>query len=118
MLTKRKPRACERCRRTRRRCQPPHPCPACVAAGVRCEVHVKARPKRGRLPNTTAASEIGDVCNDALDTTTLSDTPTSRPVQLTPTNLFPDGLLTRRPVDTFEQVHELMRILLRDRCGM
>lgn len=114
MLTKRTPRACERCRRTRRRCQPPHPCPACVAAGVRCEVRIKARPKRGRL-RIPDVSDIGDNDNEVLETAALSDS-TTPPVQL-PSDLFPD-VLTRKPVDTFEQVHELVRTLLRDRCGM
>jgi hypothetical protein len=113
MLTKRTPRACERCRRTRRRCKPPHPCPACLAAGVPCEVRIKARPKREKARNAAVSGIDDDV--DALDAIILSDE--TSPIQLTPENSFPSGQM-KRPVDTFEQVHELVRALLKDRCGM
>ncbi|KAK4498621.1 hypothetical protein PRZ48_011280 [Zasmidium cellare] len=43
---KRTPRACERCRQTRRRCEPPYPCRQCVQSGVECDVREKARPHR------------------------------------------------------------------------
>lgn len=41
--------ACERCRRLRKRCRPPHPCPSCRAAGIACHVRSKARPQRGQI---------------------------------------------------------------------
>jgi hypothetical protein len=43
---KRTPRACERCRVARRRCEPPYPCRLCVELGVSCDVRSKARPQR------------------------------------------------------------------------
>lgn len=59
---KRTPRACERCRQTRRRCGPPYPCRQCVQAGVACDVREKARPHRRQrqpCPGTRQAATIG-----------------------------------------------------------
>jgi Fungal Zn(2)-Cys(6) binuclear cluster domain len=36
-------RACEQCRKSKRRCKPPYPCVNCLSAGVACEVREKAR---------------------------------------------------------------------------
>jgi hypothetical protein len=36
-------RACEQCRKSKRRCKPPYPCVNCLSAGVPCEVREKAR---------------------------------------------------------------------------
>lgn len=44
--------ACERCRRLRKRCRPPHPCPSCRAAGLACHVRSKARPQRSQIQST------------------------------------------------------------------
>lgn len=46
LVHQRTARACERCRYTRRRCEPPYPCQSCVAADVTCNVRTQARPQR------------------------------------------------------------------------
>nr|POF26034.1 hypothetical protein CFP56_22182 [Quercus suber] len=57
---KRTPRACERCRQTRRRCLPPYPCRQCVAADVPCEVRDKARPQRRQPLRKTPSIQARD----------------------------------------------------------
>nr|POF13029.1 putative transcriptional regulatory protein [Quercus suber] len=57
---KRTPRACERCRQSRRRCLPPYPCRQCVAAGVPCDVRDKARPQRRQLLRKISPNQDDD----------------------------------------------------------
>lgn len=102
---KRTPRACERCRQTRRRCEPPYPCRQCVQSGVACDVREKARPhRRQQQPRPEGRRKAANTRNGE---------------KFLPQRNATTKASERRPVqgDTYETLRALVEDLLLDRQG-
>lgn len=122
-LHKRTPRACERCRQTRRRCETPYPCQQCVAAGVPCDVRTKARPQRRRQNRRRVSTPLSDDHRTASDgsnssTTIPAEIDNTQPATEGPERGGSNGARRRMPRDTFELLKTLIQDMLLDRHGM
>lgn len=113
--------ACERCRRLRKRCQPPHPCPACRDADEPCEVRTKARPMRG--VDVAQLREVSAQKRSTTDTarphrSTPSDIRTAAHYRTRSSSLAPSGeanQVTRQAPDLLsykERIHNIARLVL------
>lgn len=111
---RRTPRACEHCRHTRRRCEPPYPCRQCVELGITCDVRDKARPQRQlHAHQRTQTRSSNGHPNDRSTAGSDEDLQTStRGCQASPS----PGV-RRRQRDTYELLSGLVHDMLLERHG-